>query len=375
MNIALVGPTYPFRGGISHYTTLLYRELKKKHSVKFFSFSRPYPKFLFPGDASFDKSKKPIKADKVKRILDWACPFSWISVAQKIKKFKPDLVIFPWWMWGWAIPFATIAILAKTFSKTKILFLCHNVIEHETAWWKNLLTKFALSTGNYYIVHSKSDFNKLKHVFPKAKIKKTFHPTYEIFKLRKLTKTAAQKKLGISGNTILFFGYIRPYKGLRYLLQALPLVLKKIDVTLLVAGEFWEDREKYQDLIKQLGITKNVKIFDEYIPNEELGIYFSATDLVLLPYTSATGTGITQIAFGFEKPVIGTKVGDLLEVIENGRRGPVVSPQNSKELAEAIIKCYQENLIEKFSKNIKQDKKLFSWSNLVVAIESFPKNG
>jgi len=373
MKIVLIGPTYPFKGGISHYTTLLFKELKKRHQVKFLSFSRPYPKFLFPGKTSFDNSKKMLRVKGAKRIIDWANPLSWILAVYRIKKFKPDLIIFPWWMWGWAIPFTTISLLVKILTKARVLFICHNVVEHESSWWKNFLRRIVLSTGNYYIVHSKSDFNQLKRIFPRARIKKTFHPTYEVFKFKKLTKTSARKKLRIKEKTLLFFGHIRSYKGLSFLLKALPLILKKINLVLVIAGEFWEEKKKYQDLIKRLKLQKNVKIFDKYIPNEEVGIYFSAADLVVMPYTSATGTGITQIAFGFNKPVIGTSVGDLPEAIENKKRGLIVPPKNPKKLAEAIIKCYQGNLIPVFEKNIKRDKHLFSWDNLVTTIENLTK--
>ena len=373
MKIAVIGPTYPFKGGISHYTTILCKELQKKHHTVLFSFSRPYPKILFPGDNSRDKSKRIIRISNVRKTIDWANPFSWVKTALAIKRENFDLIIFQWWMWGWAIPFTIISLLNKVFSKIKILFLCHNVIEHESSWWKNLLAKITLSTGDYYIVHSKLNLKELKRMIPRKKIKKTFHPSYEIFRNKKIAKISARKKLGIKGKTILFFGYIRPYKGLSFLLRALPIVLNKIKVNLIIAGEFWEDKKKYDKLIKKLKIKKNVKVFDKYVPNEEIGIFFSAADLVVLPYVSATGTGVTKIAFGFNKPVIGTKVGDLPEVIENGRRGLVVSPQNPKELAKAIIKCYQKNLIPVFEKNIKQDKSLFSWENLVKIIESFQK--
>lgn len=373
MRIVLIGPTFPFRGGISHYTTLLYRELKKRHEVKFFSFSRPYPKFLFPGDTSFDKSKKPLEVTETERIVDWANPLSWLIVAKRARDFDPDLVIFPWWMWGWAIPFAVVTLLAKALTSAKILFICHNVIEHETAWWKKLLTKMALSPGDFYIVHSQPDFEKLKRFFPRPRIKKAFLPIFEIVASGKISRERAKKKLGIKGNAILFFGYVRPYKGLRYLFQALPDVLKQVNLDLIVAGEFWEDKESYQALAKELGIERRTKIFDQYIPNEELQFYFAASELLIAPYVSATGTATTRLAFGFEKPIVGTAVGDLPEVIDNGRRGLVVPPEDPQALAEAIIRCYRENLIEIFSKNIREDEDLFSWERLVKTIESFVK--
>jgi len=366
----IVGPTHPFKGGISHYTTLLYHELKKYHEVKFLSFSRQYPKLLFPGGSSFDDlSKKEIKAD-AERVIDWASPFSWISAVKKIKNYSPDLIIFPWWMWGWAIPFWVIASLSKKYG-VKVLFICHNVDEHESAFWKRILARFALSSGDFYIVHSESEFKKLKNMFPEGKIEKVFHPSYEIFRFEEIPKTKAQEELGIKGKAILFFGYVRPYKGLIHLLKALPKVLNEVPLTLVIAGEFWEGKEKYQKVIEDLKIKEHVKIYDGYVPNEKIGIYFSAVDLVVMPYTSATGTGITQIAFGFGKPIVGTNVGDLPEVIEHGRRGLIVPPADPEALAHAIIKCFKENLIETFSRNIQKDREIFSWEKLRKVIESF----
>jgi glycosyltransferase involved in cell wall biosynthesis len=370
MKVVLIGPTFPFKGGISHYTTLLANELKKRHQVLFFSFSRPYPKFLFPGDASFDKSKAPVKSSQTRQILDWANPLSWMKIAKEIRAFKPDLIIFPWWMWGWAIPFFVIATLGKALSGAKILFVCHNVTEHETATWKKLLTQLTLGRGDSYITHSQTDLDELEKLFPKKRSLKTFHPIYEIFKGENLSKQKAQKRLGVSGNTILFFGYIRPYKGLEYLLKALPPVLKKIDITLVVAGEFWEEKEKYQKLIKELKIEKKVKIFDRYIANEEIASFFTACDLLVTPYSSATGTGVTRIALAFGKPIVGTAVGDIPEVVPHERRGLIVPPKNPEAIAGAILRCYQKDLFQEFSKNIKEDLDLFSWKRMREKIES-----
>ena len=374
MKIVIVGPTYPFRGGISHYTTLLCLHLQKKHQIRFYTFSRPYPKKLYPGDASFDPSETKLIVEAAIACIDWANPFSWIKVGLSILRWSPHLIVFPWWMWGWSIPFWTIAKIATLRANTKILFLCHNVIEHESTFWKVLFSKFVLSTGNFYIVHSHGDYKNLKKMLPNAKVTISFHPTYEVFELNSASQDSPKKGPNISNRlkkTILFFGVVRPYKGLEYLIKAMPQIINKLpDLCLVIAGEFWEDKTRYLKLIQEYGLGDNIMVFDSYIPNEEIAAYFSIADLVVLPYVSATGSGVTQIAFGFNKPVVATSVGDLPRVVEHGRRGLIVPPQESTSLANAIIQCFEDGVIKTFSENIKNDRYLFSWDHLTNIIES-----
>ena len=369
MKICLIGPTYPFRGGISHYTTLLYRYLRERHEVIFFSFKRQYPKWLFPGKTDIDPSQVIIKEEDINNILDSMNPLSWVLVASKIIKSRSDLIIIPWWVSFWAPQFYSITLLVKLLSKTRILLLCHNIVEHESKWIDKALTRIVLRNGDFYIVHSTEDQQSLLSMFPKAKVMKSLHPTYDVFNFGYFDPNMIRKKYGIKGNIILFFGFVREYKGLKYLIKALPEVLPKTDVTLLIAGEFWKNKNEYLDLVNNLGIENNIIIINEYVPNEEIGFYFSAADLVAQPYVSATGSGIIQIAFGFNKPVIATKVGSLPEVVEDGKTGYLVPPKSSHDLAEAIIKFFRNGNSEVFSNNIRQEKNKFSWDRIVDVIE------
>jgi len=369
MNICLIGPSYPFRGGISHYMTLLYRHLRVRHDVQFFSFKRQYPKWLFPGKTDIDPSSFPIREEHTNRIIDSINPFNWIQVAGKIIKLQPDLLIIPWWVSFWAPQFCTISFIVKLFTHTKILFLCHNVVEHESKWIDKALTRIVLRNGNFYIVHSKEDQQNLLSIFSEAQVRKTFHPTYDVFNLGYFDPNKVRREYGIEGNVILFFGFVREYKGLKYLLKALPEVLSKIDITLLIVGEFWKNKNQYIDLIKNLRIEDKIIIVDKYVPNEEVGKYFSAADVVVQPYVSATGSGIVQIAFGFNKPVISTGVGSLLEVVEDGKTGYLVSPGSSSELAKAIVKFFENKKSGEFIENIKKENYRFSWDRIVDAIE------
>lgn len=374
MKIALIGPAYPFRGGISHYTTLLYGNLLKKHQVRFYTFKRPYPKMLFPGDASNDPSRMQLSDIDVIPSVDWANPFSWFETALSIARWLPDIIIFPWWMWGWAIPFFVIGRIVSLKADTKILYICHNIIEHETSYWKGILSRFALSIGDYFIVHSQRDYTNLKSIMPEAKVRVSFHPTYEVFRNNGATKESARSKLGIDNKfkkVLLFFGIVRPYKGLNYLIEAMPKILAEFsDLCLIIAGEFWEQDDNYLRLIEELRIEDAVKVISEYIPNEEVSLYFSATDVVILPYVSGTGSGIVQIAFGFNKPVIATKVGCLPEVVTHGKTGYLLEPNNATAIAKAVISFYKMGKESSFVSNIAHQKHEFSWDGMVKAIES-----
>jgi glycosyltransferase involved in cell wall biosynthesis len=373
MRIALIGPSFPFRGGISHYTTLLYRHLKEHHEVEFFAFARQYPKHLFPGKTNIDPSLLPIKEPGAERILDSINPLSWLKVAWKIIRSRQELLVIPWWVSFWAPQFWLISFLVKIFGNTKILFICHNVVEHESNSFKKVLNRIVLRNGDGFIVHSEEDKNSLLRMLPGAEVRKVFHPTYDIFDNNNIDDNRIRKNLGIDGNIILFFGFVRPYKGLRYLILALPEVLLQIRVSVLVVGEFWRSKEKYLELIERLGLENNIIIVDEYIPNEDVKSYFSMADLVVQPYVSGTGSGVIQIAFAFNKPVIATRVGSLPEIIEEGNTGYIVPPKSPKDLAKAIIRFFEERKSEEFSRNIEIVKYKFSWDKIVDCIEELAR--
>ena len=256
MKIALLGPTYPFRGGISHYTTLLCRALRQNHHVKFISFKRQYPKFLFPGKSDRDPSKNPVKIDNVYYVLDPFNPFTWIAVSRTIKEYKPDKLVIPWWVAFWTPQFWSILTMVKKHLNSEIVFLCHNVVEHESNIFKKMASKAVLSKGDRFITHSKEETRRLYDLLGESINAITaFHPTYAALSDNRCTKEQAKETLGLSGNVLLFFGFIRDYKGLGVLLDALPVILKHKDLTLLVVGEFWKDKQGYLDKIERFGLS------------------------------------------------------------------------------------------------------------------------
>ena len=331
-----------------------------------------YPRFLYPGKEQIDFSDSRFKTKNTLYSINSINPLSWITTAVKIVKCKPELLIIPWWNPFFGICFRIIAGIVKLLSGCKVLFICHNVLPHERIPFQKFLTKLALVKGDYKIVHSKEDEQKLLCLLPKSQYRRHVHPTYNIFKNEGLTKDKARENLAIheSSKVLLFFGFVREYKGLIYLIQALPVIIKSINnVKLHVVGEFFYDKDRYIDEIARLGLTDYIEIFDNYIPDHEVGNYFTASDLVVLPYTSATQSGIVQIAYGFYKPVIVSNVGGLPEVVEHKSTGYIVEPENSEQIAFSVIDFFQRDNQVKFTENIKKQEKKYSWDRLVETIE------
>ena len=373
MKCVLIGPTYPYRGGISHYTTLLYQHLGAAHEVKLYSFKRQYPALLFPGRTDKDPSRYPLRAD-CEYLLDPSNPLTWLETFRRIKGDRPDALILQWWVPYWAPAFASIAGLVRRFTATRVMFICHNVFPHERSVIDQALVRLALTQGQFFIVQSEKDLHDLKRLLPGAQVRRAAHPIYEALALGgTMTAGEAKRQLGIEGKVLLFFGFVREYKGLKYLLRAMPQVMGRIETHLLVVGEFWDDKSSYLNLIGELGIAQAVTIVDRYIPNEELGLYFSAADVVVLPYVDATQSGVTQLAYGFEKPVITTWVGGIPEVVKDGETGLIVPPQDSEALGEAIVRYFEEDLGARFTPNIRAQVQggVFSWGRLVRLIEEF----
>lgn len=369
MKIVLVGPTYPYRGGIAHYMTLLCRALRRNHDVRFISFRRQYPRLLFPGKTDRDLSREPLKIDNVDYILDSMNPLTWIQVVQSIKEHKPEKIVIPWWVAFWAPQFLSIVSLVKRNLRTEIVFICHNVVEHERHRIKAVASRIVLSKAGRIIVHSREDALKLRALLGSGiEIVTAFHPSYGDLSGTRYTKEEARERLGLRDNVLLFFGFVRQYKGLHVLLDAMSEVVKEKAVTLLIVGEFWNSKQSYLDRIRRNGISANIRIVDEYVPNEEIGIYFAASDLVVQPYISASGSGICQIAYGFDRPVIATSVGSLPEVVRDGVNGRLVGPSDPRSLALAIVKSLEPNTLDRLTMNAKEIKQEFSWERMAEII-------
>jgi glycosyltransferase involved in cell wall biosynthesis len=368
MNIVIVGTAYPLRGGIAHYNALLYKHLSKHHNVQIVTFSRQYPGFLFPGKTQ-DEQGGSGNALPTEQLIDSINPFTWFTAARAIARKKPDLLIFKYWLPFFGPCFGTIARLVKRRTGSKVLFICDNVIPHEKRIGDRAFTRYAFGPVDAFIVQSGAVEKDLRAFSPGARSELVAHPVYEIFGSA-IPKTEARATLGLTDErVILFFGYVRRYKGLHILLDAMPTILKSLKVKLLVVGEFYDDEQKYRQQIRDNGLQDAVVVHSDYVPNEQVGPYFSAADIVVLPYVSATQSGIVQIAYQFDKPVIATDVGGLSEVVLNGRTGFIVKPESPPEVADAVVRFYKESREAEFVRNVTEEKKKYRWENLVEAIE------
>ncbi|MBW2307730.1 MAG: glycosyltransferase [Deltaproteobacteria bacterium] len=364
----MVGPTYPFRGGIAHYTTLMCRHLQRRHDVRVISFNRLYPSLIFPGRTQMDESSRPLTIE-AEPLIDSLNPWTWWRAYRAVKAFNPHVLVFQWWNPFFGPPYALIGHLSRRLKGMACTFICHNVIPHEHGPLDKILSRAALGAGTHFIVHSHQDQELLLGLFPRAAVRVTPHPTYSVFGQNRVQKEEARKTLGISGPTILFFGYIRAYKGLKYLLEAAPHVLREMQCTFLIVGEFYEDKETYLRQIQNLGIGSFVRVVDRYVPNEEVNLYFSAADVVVLPYVSASQSGIVQMAFGMERPVITTRVGGIPEVVSHGGTGYIVPPGDGPALARAVLRFFREGQSVDWAGNIRKEQERFSWDALAAVLE------
>lgn len=368
LKIVLIGPVYPYKGGIAHYTALMYRALSKSHDVHMISYKLQYPHFLFKREQR-DYRNDTFKIEDTDFYINTANPFNWLATARHIQKLHPDLVIMQWWHPYFSPCYWTIC---KLLRKLKILFVCHNVFPHERFPMDRFLTRHVLASGNYYIVQSTMDEEDLKSIKKNAVYKKTVHPTYNAFKIQGLSKEEGRSLLHIDAESkvLLFFGFVREYKGLKHLLRALPQVIEQLDdVKLLVVGDFADDKQYYLDMISELHIANHIEIHDGYVPDKEVEKFFAASDVVVLPYESATQSGIVQIAYGFEKPVIATNVGGLPEVVLDGKTGYIVPVNDSKRLSESIVSFYKENKMIAFQEGIQHEAYKYSWDRITSVIE------
>jgi len=364
--IVIVGPAYPLRGGIANFNEAFAIALQKEgHEVNLFSFYYQYPSLLFPGKSQYDNSNKAPDSLQIEQTISSINPISWSKTAQKIISIKPDIVIIRFWLPFMGPALGTIAKKLRK-NKIKVIAITDNVIPHESRVGDKKLTKYFLKNCDGFITLSKSVMDDISKFTDNPNKISLPHPLYDTFG-EKTTKSAAayQLNLDINQNYLLFFGLIRPYKGLDIAIEAMANdKVKSLGIKLIIAGEFYEKKEKYLDLISSLGLTDSIILKDEYIPTEEVRNYFALADAVVQPYKTATQSGITQVAYHFERPMIVSNVGGLPEIVPNEKVGFVVEP-NPDSFAKAIELLYENDNIPKFEANILIEKKKFEWKYFV----------
>lgn len=369
MKIIIVGTAYPYRGGLAAFNERLARQyVQEGHEVEIITFTLQYPAFLFPGKSQYSTEKAPTDLNITRRI-NAVNPFNWMKIGREIKQKSPDQVIFCYWMAFMAPCFGTIARCART-PNTKMIGLIHNMIPHEPTILDKLFPKYFVDSMDGFVAMANSVIEDVNHFDKSNKPKAvSHHPIYDHYGELVDKKTACEK-LGIPSQKsyILFFGFIRQYKGLDLLIEAFAdKRLQKFPVELIVAGEFYENPALYLHQINSLGLEDKVVLRTVFIPDHEVKYYFSVADLVAQPYRTATQSGVSQIAYHFEKPMLVTNVGGLSEIVPDGKVGYVVDV-DSKKIVDALVDFYENKKSDFFIENIKTEKLKFGWQKMTETI-------
>ena len=370
MIICSLGPAHPYRGGLASFSDRLAQQfITEGHTVEILTFSLQYPGFLFPGKTQYTDGPAP-EGVKINRRVNSVNPFNWIATGLKIKKERPDILLIRYWLPFMAPCFGTIARIAGANRHTRVISIFDNVIPHEKRPGDKILTGFFAGSIDGAIVMSQTVSDDLKTFRKNIPVKLSPHPLFDNTSPSVDRRSAlSQLKLDGDNSYLLFFGFIRAYKGLDLLIHAFSDIrLRNRKLKLIVAGEFYEDDAPYRELIRKYDIEDDIIFFDHFIKDSEVPLFFSVADIVVQPYKSATQSGVTQIAFHFEKPMLVTDVGGLREIVPEGRCGYVVKPE-AREITEAIIDYYDNDRKAFFTDGVRQEKVKFSWPR------SLPRTG
>lgn len=369
MKITIIGTAHPFRGGIAVFIERLARAFKSNNDeVSISTFTLQYPKILFPGETQLSSSSQPTDLTIIEEVNS-VSPFNWIKVGNRIKQQQPDIVIFKYWIPFMAPCFGTIARRIRKNKHTKVIVVVDNIIPHEKRIGDDVLNNYFVKSVDGFVAMSQSVLDDLNTFDSKKPKILSPHPLYDNFGPAKSREEAIEVlNLDTSFNYMLFFGIIRKYKGLDILLKAFAdKRLNDGSLKLIVAGEFYEDDTVYRELIQKHQLESSVVLATKFIPDEEVVNYFCAADIIVQPYKHATQSGVTQIAYHFEKPMLVTDVGGLKEIVPHNKVGYVTQP-NEKEVTEALLDFYQNKRAEEFIKGVKEEKQQYTWQKMVDSI-------
>lgn len=369
MKISILGPAYPYRGGIATFNERLARQLIYEcKDVDIRTFRLQYPGFLFPGKTQYTE-KSPPEDIKIVRELNSINPVNWIKTGLRLKKEKPDILLVRYWIPFLAPCLGIVSRIVRSNGFTVVISVIDNVIPHEKRLGDSILTRFFMNGIDGAVVLSESVKVDTENFRKDIPVCLTPHPVFDNYG-RKLPRDEALAALNLDPGYLylLFFGFVRDYKGLDLLIRAFSdQKLRNKKLRLLVVGEFYEDKAPYFELIKQTGREDDIIVIDRFIPDNEVRLYFCSSDLVVQPYKSATQSGVTQIAYHFDKPMLVTDVGGLDEIVLHGKGGYVVSP-DPDSIAEAINDYFDNNRKATFSECVRKEKEKFSWKRMTGSI-------
>ncbi len=364
MRIVILGTAWPYRGGLATFNERLAKQfVAEGHEVEVWTFTLQYPSFLFPGKTQYSNEQAP-EALTITRRLNSCNPFNWLRVGRMLRKSQPDLLICCYWMAFFAPLYGTICRIAKRNGVTRCVALVHNMFPHEKSALDKLFAPYFVKSQDAFVALSESVVNDIRTI-TSAPASFSPHPIYDHYGAR-MTKAEACAALNLDAKKdyVLFFGLVRAYKGLDLLIDAFGRVKDKLpNMRLLIAGEFYEDEEKYRLQIRNHGLEDLVICRNEFIPDADLRKYFGAADLIAQPYKSATQSGVTQVAFHFEKPILVTNVGGLGEIVHDGKMGYAVEP-NPDAIANALVDYFQHNRQKAFTTYLQGEKTKYSWDKL-----------
>ena len=368
MKIIILGTAWPYRGGLATFNERLARQfMSEGHEVEVWTFTLQYPSFLFPGKTQYTNEPAP-KDLVIRRELNSCNPFNWIKVGKAVRKAAPDLLICCYWMSFFAPSYGLVSKMAQRNGKTKCVALVHNMIPHEPSILDKLFAPYFVKRQNGFVALSESVVKDIEAISHQHSAVSSPHPIYDHYGER-MTKEEACEALGLDAQKdyMLFFGLVRAYKGLDLLLDAFGKVKDSLpNLQLIIAGEFYEDEDKYRTQIADLGLTERVIIRNEFVPDGDLRKYFGAADLIVQPYKTATQSGVTQVAFHFEKPMLVTHVGGLGEIVHNHKMGYACAP-NAEDIAEDLKDYYQNKRQEAYTAYLQKEKTKYAWSNMTRA--------
>ncbi|MEZ4699763.1 MAG: glycosyltransferase [Rhodothermales bacterium] len=369
--IVLMGPAHPYRGGIAHFTEKMYRDLSAAgHDVTVVTFRRQYPSFLFPGKTQFEDVPDDQAPFASVRLIDTLNPLSWRRTASFVAELQPDLVIMAYWMPFFAASFASIARAVRAH-RIPVLAILHNVIPHERHPGDSWLSRHFLTACDGLVVLSDAVEQDVRALGVGQPMERIDHPVYDLFGPAP-GRSDARRRLGLGADdqVLLFFGFIRKYKGLDVLLRSMPAVAERLPaVRLVVAGESYDPMTEAVDFVRQHRLEAHIRFDVRYIPGEAVPDYFAAADVVVQPYRTATQSGVAQIAYHFERPLIVTDVGGLAEVVPHERAGFVVPPGDPDALGAAIVRFFQEDWADRLTAGVREEKKKYGWGRLYEALE------
>ena len=368
MRIIILGTAHPYRGGLAAFNMRLARQfISEGNQTDIITFTLQYPGFLFPGKTQYSDEEAPDDL-RIMRKLNSVNPINWLHTGFIIRKLQPDILLIKYWHPFMSPAFGTVARTAKR-RQTAVICIFDNVIPHEKSLPDRLLTKYFVSCLDGAIVMSRSVSEDLGHFRIDLPVVFNPHPVYDNYGSL-IRRDEALKTLGLtdSYSYLLFFGFIRRYKGLDLLLEAFgDTRIRNLKLKLLIAGEFYENDLPYREQIKNLDLERDVILYDRFIGEDEVPVFFSAADLVIQPYRSATQSGVTQIAYHFEKPMLVTDVGGLSEIVKDGTTGYVVKPDKGV-IADAIVDFFVNNRSQQFIQGVKKEKERFKWEKMTSSI-------